>query len=287
MVDEEAKINSFSTIYKKAFRQILSPHGYKKWKRFFYKETDNICYIIGPERELDSPEDEILIDPVPYCADLKSNEYISPRGVYINNIYQLWELGVSVPERYTQVVEKQFNAKDYGDEFYHFITICNDMEPHILPYIHKFSDLEYYYNELLNLKFSLHDYYMYGLSLKLHKYKNTLPYIDFRLSQCNERIEYADDRLLKLRNSDLAGTIDFGSKEACERFAKSLLKENPNYIEYIIEIDEEATLRSKNEITRLQIIKEAVQSNDADYLDKLVAETEESSREYIRQMVES
>ena len=75
------------------------------------------------------------------------------------------------------------------------------------------------------------------------------------------------------------------SPESREELARSILSRDPDYIEGVIIATEETIENSKNETIHLQAIKKALISNDCEYLDKYVSETEKSSQEYIRGMI--
>ena len=77
------------------------------------------------------------------------------------------------------------------------------------------------------------------------------------------------------------------SQESRDQLAKSIIKEQPDFIERQILIKEEMICDSKKDIKRLQSIKDALISRDSNYLDNLVKDFEKSSREYIRQLLES
>lgn len=292
-------MGDFSAIYKKTFKQTLSPYGYKVWKGFFYKETENIFFCIQAKKIAHSTGFEMTIDLIPYCADLKLNEYEPPRGYNVVTFYKVLISDKLTNDHLPDFVER-FNATDDEATDSSLNTICNDMVGLILPYIHKFEDLNYCYNELMNLKktrdyggddiennkYYLRDYVVYGLSLKLHKYEDALQYIDFNLSRRKEVINQSSANRAKLLERDLIGTMDQRwSIESREKLAKSILRKQPDFFETQIKACEKTIAKSMKEIARLQKIEEALLSNDNKYLDKLVAETEKDSREYIRQMI--
>ena len=288
-------MSNFSTIYKKTFKQILYPQGYKSWKRFFYKETDSVCYFIQANKVAHTPRYDMSIDIIPYCADLMSNEYEPPEGYDIAIIYKAIASDVVASKGAMEFFKERFNASDDEATLSSLDAICNDMEDLILPYIHKFEDLDFCFDGLLGLRKAggcksdeqaLEDYILYGLALKLHKYKNAFPYVDFRLLRNKEILEQSSDNQAKLRNRDLIGTMDSRwSLESREKLAKSILRRQPDFFESQIRASEETIANSEKRITQLKNVKEALLLSDSNYLDKLVAETEESSREYIRKMI--
>ena len=95
------------------------------------------------------------------------------------------------PEQLPEFFAKRFDANGYKAEHSSLDIICGDMERLILPHIHKFENLDYCYNGLIDLRKAggcksiescLEDYVLYGLSIKLRKYENALPYVNFQLS---------------------------------------------------------------------------------------------------------
>ena len=142
----------FPAKYKKILSHTFYPHGYKNWKNFFYKETDTMCFFIGIRKDFKDPRLEITIDPIPCCADLKSNDYEPPSGGYdVTAFYKRLMPDLLKPESSSEFAMKRFNATDDKAACGSLHTVCNDMDDLILPYIHKFTDLDYCYNELLIL----------------------------------------------------------------------------------------------------------------------------------------
>ena len=143
------------------------------------------------------------------------------------------------------------------------------MEDLVLPYISKFTDLEYYYKK----KFEIWKAKDYGVALKLHKYDDVMLYIENRLIRCGDIINSKKEDLIDLNSGNIDPIIRKKMKKD-----KDFLKKYTNSTERVI-------ARFEKEISELQSVKTAVNTNDHKYIDRVVEETEERSREYIRQMV--
>ena len=88
-----------------------------------------------------------------------------------------------------EIIKEYYASRLYADFYDEDRTInslrnaCSDMEKYILPYFHRFADLEYFYaeeSETWNFADPVH----YGLSLKLHHYEDALHCIEYRISDC-------------------------------------------------------------------------------------------------------
>jgi hypothetical protein len=292
-------VSYFSATYKKIFKPFLLQQGFTAGKRIFYKEADeNMCFIVDAMKDRNTQRIEMGIDTVPYCEDLKEEEF-DPREIVYNliGIYKILfpDMFIHIDERSHNFYLNRFLAVDDAVTLNSLSTIKNDMEESILPYIHRFTDLDYCYDELIkqrqfhrstSLEECLTDFRLYSLSIKLHKYENAFPYIDFQLERHTHIIETRERDLIQMRKGSLAGVIGRGfDQESQDQLIKSLLRKRPNYIEEVIPIKEEMIRTSKNVMQRLQTIREALESKDNIYLDRLVDETEKRSREYIKEML--
>jgi len=294
-------MSSFSSIYKKAFKELLYPYGYKSWRRFFYKETGDVCIFIQAKKTAHLPDLNMEIDIIPFCTDLVSEEYDPNEGYELVTFYRLLvpDIFKSNQLAYDFLIKRLDASNDEKTQIC-FDNICNDMNELILPYIHRFTDLNYCYDGLINIckslshkncdggkiEVCLKDERIFGLSLKLHKYENALVYVDTRLMWHSELFENRNKKQIELRKGNLFVMYpeNWGLDE-CEKMAKSDLRRNPNLIKDFLESGEEMIAESKKEIERFQVIKDALLSKDTAFLDNLVAETEEKSREYIWQMI--
>ena len=292
-------MSNFSSAYKKVFRKRLSPNGYRLWKSVFYREaSDDMCFFIRAFKERFSNEMHVAIDIVPYCMDLKTCEYTpGESGTHIIAFYKVLLPDIFAPtaRSFDNFYTERFYATDDDTVLSRLNYLGDDMENLILPYLNRLTDLHVCYDELIklfkengckDLACCFRQDELYGLSLKLHKYENALPHLDFQLARHKDIIKGVTHRSAELRKGDLMATFDpqLDSKIK-EQLAKIILRKNPNYMEDQIRIGEEVICDSTKEIKRLQTIKEAVLSNDHVYLDKLVEETENNSREYLRQVM--
>lgn len=280
-------MSSFSIMYKKAFKKILTPHGYSLWKSVFYREVDeSVCFFVRAKKvwPLKIPGAfEIFIDTAPYCADLKSNEYDpQENGIKLFDILKIITPEILTEERVKEYRETRNTANTEETMFNSINNCCDDMENMILPYVHKFEDLEYYYKEKIKIyeldskKGDVYiNYFLYGLSLKLHKYENALPYVEHQLKWHDDVIQHKKSDIEELGS----GNID--------HFIQARMKKDKNFFEeYIIAIETDI-VRSEKEMIKFKTIKNALLSKDSAFLDRLVEETEKDSLDYIRQLLKT
>jgi hypothetical protein len=286
-------MNKFSVIYKKVFKQLLYPHGYTLWKRVFYKEmSDSICLFIYAEKATHSNLFEVYIDIVPYCLDLKTAEYEpEDEGISIADFYKVFLSENPSPE----FLIKRFAA--INDEVIQSSLnyLCQDMESLILPYIHKFTDLNYCYDELIklfkadgckNLDSCLRQDVLYWLSIKLHKYENAIPFVNYKLSYLYDVIKNTNNILSELKKGNIAESLNVSfNSEQQALLVSAILKKRPDYMVSQTQACEREINNSKSEIEQMNTIKNALQSNDYVYLDRLVEETEKNSREYLQRLL--
>ena len=284
-------MGSFSAMYKKSFRQILKPQGYSIWKSVFYKEVDNnICFFVYGKKDRLSGVIDIGVDVAPYCVDLRSNNYEPQESATkIIDIAKILTPEKVALENVQEYFTARFMANTEEIMLNSLSNICDDMEEIILPYIHKFVDLEYYYNELykiMGLKESderrYKNSFSYGLALKLHKYNNVLPWIEHQLTWHDNVVKRTKADFEELNRGNIAATFNM---DVPSDFIAKLLKKRPNYVVAQKAAAVETIANSENKINRFQTIKTAILANDHSYLDRLVEKTEESSRDYIRQMI--
>lgn len=287
-------MSNFTMMYKKTFMKLLEPYGYNIWNNVFFKEVDNnICFFIYGKKVTQSrisSKIEVYVDVVPYCADLQSNEY-DPKE---NNIRMIDILKFLLPENFTNenIVDyfsTRFVANNEEATNNSLNNISSDIEKYILPYIHKLVDLGHYYIEMFKIwglnendTKSYANYFTYGLSLKLHKYRNAIPYIEHQIEWHNGIIKRQICDLEELNKGNIAAIFN---TNVTNDFIAKLLKKRPDFVKSQIEVSEHMMTASKKEVDKLQIIKMALIDNDHVYIDKLVEETEKNSREYIRQMI--
>jgi len=271
------------------------PQGYNIWKSVFYKEVDNnICFFVYGKKVIQSRVSsiiEVFVDAVPYCADLQSNEYEPQESATsIVDILKILTPDIITPENVRNFFISRFVANDEEATRNSLNNLCNDMESIILPYIHKFADLEYYYNEISKIwrpeknEKSYVNYFTYGLSLKLHKYDTAIPYLEHQLEWHNNIIKRSKSDIEELKKGNIAAIFNM---PITDEFISELLKKRPDFVESQAEASEKMITASEKEINKLQMIKVALSENDHAYIDTLVEETESTSRNYIRQMLTS
>ena len=293
-------MSSFSSMYKKAFNEILKPQGYCIWKSVFYKEVNNnICFFVYGKKVVHSQVSstiEVCVDATPYCVDLKSNKYEpqeSATGLF--DILKILNPGITTEKNLPEYFITRLMANSEEAALNSLSNLCKDMENLILPYLHKFTDLEYYFDELQKIwglyecnKKSYNNYFSYGLSLKLRKYNNAIPYVEYWLLWHDNITRRGKADLEELNKGNVMAVFNGSTEEynvPTEKFVSKILKRQPDFIESQIKAAKKMIADSENETSKLQIIKSALLAKDHDYLDGIVQEIEDSSRNYIRQMV--
>ena len=286
-------MNNFSTYYKKNFERVLLPHGYKLCKSVFFKNIidETICIFIYATKPVHSNDIEVYIDSVPYCLNLKTIKYDPHEaGIILTSFYK-----VLISEKLSLEFMLERSFVQNSNQIPGILnTLCVDIENLILPYIHKFTDFNYFYEELIKLYMAsgCHDLssclkqdILYWLSIKLYKYENALHFVNFQLSRLNNIIEESSRRLSELKKGNIAGSFgEAFSQDSMDLLVSTILKRKPNFIEAQTRTSEITIQKSKDEIDQFERIKEALLSNDHYYLDNLVRENEKTSREYIIQM---
>jgi hypothetical protein len=271
------RIFPFAPIFKKIFKPLLIPEGYTLWKNksVFYKlvNDDMLFLVSGQRNHLTSLILTISVATIPYCLDLKAIEF-----EYEDEGYTIIELLKRfVPDKITEeyLRERFLSGRDEESTVNSLNLICDDMSNIILPYMNRCMDIEYYYNDLIKSfdgDIPLCSREIYSISLKLHKYINAIIYIDNELLRQNKLMNGIKSEIIKYKNGNIDEIIIRAQKRN-------------NYIDSMIKAYEQMIIDSENQIKNLHVIRAALISNDYNYLDKLVMETEDSSREYIKKML--
>lgn len=264
---------------------MLIPMGYSMKKSLFYKEVDgSICFFIHARRVIHSRISttmEVYVDAVPYCADLEAADYdplesairlidilkmLDSETISVNNAHSFYTTRLMMDTEETMI--SSIN------------NICCDMERKVLPYIHKFVDLDYYYNEIKNASIngksytnSNSDFFLYGLSLKLHKYDDVLPYIEKQLAWHNNIIQHYKSEL------------EEHNKGNVNQFLQKKMKKDKTFLERFINAERKMIVDSESEVTKFTALILAIQTDDHDCINEIVKKTEKRSREYINQML--
>ena len=274
----------FSSIYKKEFGKILYPLGFSISKSIFYKEVnENTCFIIHAKRVLYSRATgmiEVYIDVVPYCANLRSIEYDPLENA--NNIlfyYKTIAPNLLDAEDLHDFLSNRFSANNDEDTACSIKNISFEIEELVLPYMMKFVDLEFYYNELQILceingsKNIYYDPFIHGMSIKLHEYKNALPLTEKRIGYHSGVCERVKLELEELKKGQYNKSI------------RRKIKQDNTFLDRFMNAKIEMIVDAEREIKILQTQKEALLANDQVFLDRLALDTENESRNYIRQVL--
>ena len=276
---------SFSPLYKKTFRQLLTPFGYHLHKSLFYKEVNQEqCFFVTAQKERHVPFYQVYLGMLPFCVDWEEEE--------IELVDLSDQMQFSVPMLLEQLApgmvsgENRINYYDtrlYTDSFDDEKTLaslqsmCEDIKSIILPYFHCFVDLECFYKDALKrnqYRLNVRDEEMYCLSLKLHRYKEASLCVEYRLSRCME-IEMQEQAYIKRLQDGTFNDVE-----------KRIMKRRHNYVSEQIEAAEHSVLKKQAEFKILTRIQEALQKKDADYLNHITAETEKKSRAYFQGLIE-
>jgi len=274
-------MRNFSVVSKKRLKQLLTPHGYKNWKRLFLKLNDNIFIMVMLKGTFD--KEFSLIDtfvyPYPYCIKVDNwFEDYDPRDQISDTLFDA--LQRINPDKFTkEYYYPLIYAKSEEGTLKSLDFICETIEEFALSYMNKFNDLEFYYNEFPIFAqkpcnpnmFEIFEQ-LYGLSIKLRKYDNAIPYVDRKLSFVNGKTKRARTELANLKG----GNFD-------ER-TLMVEKMKPGYIKLAISAAEKAIVQWGKEIKEWQIMKEALLSNDHTFLEGYIKKIESNSRKILQEM---
>lgn len=275
-------MNNFLSVTKKMLKEILLPYGYKNCKSTFYKMENDLCFLIQAKKTAYSrPPNihfEVYIDFVPYCTDLKKEDYELTEGR--NRIIDFrWLLTPNKSQE--EILEYFFKRTMGGTTIERLNYIRDDMENMILPHINKFTDLEFFYCELKKLMeaFNLkkEDIYrssiFYALAVKLHKYEDAIIGVDSQVAIYKNNMEKA-----KLQADNiLTGNIDSYMLDAQKR--------KPDITEITLRSAGCAVVDYTEKIKNMQIMREALLAKDNEFLDRYTSEKEIYSREYFKKML--
>jgi len=264
----------------------------------FYKEiNDSICLFIHVRQQIHSHISSSIdgyIGILPYCAKLDLVD-LEPRDYGYNIITFYKRL---LPEKFEsenlqEFHTSRFQTNDEQSMLNSLNNICNDLEDFVLPYIHKFEDFTYLYDELIKLLEiagavdAYTDDYIYALSLKLHKYENAMRYVEYRLTRHSKLIKEWTASLEEVNKGNVAALLNDPLSDnktpLTDEFVAMFF--TPDVVKMYVEATMRGIAESQDEIFRYKTIKSALLSNDFNYLDNLVQETEENNRKNIRQMI--
>lgn len=257
---------------------MLYPYGYKLHNSLFYREVNQEqCFFFIAKKNPHYSQYSVYFDMLPYCMNLESeleeiHDIPDMLGFELTSFIQEF-----VPSLFQQeTAETYYRSRSYADPYDEEGTLnclqnaCSDIKRYVLPYLHQFVDLQYYYDEE-NKKGSWNfaSSERYGLSLKLHQYEDALKCVEYRLSDCRHIMEHYIHTKYRIKYGKL-NDID-----------KKMLKKDPNYAtcvqRWIVECAEEIAAYKKIENDLLK--------NNFSSLDKMVVETEKRSCIHLRNLL--
>lgn len=267
-------MNSFSTLYKKHFKELLSPYGYKLYRSLFYREVNQEqCFFITAKKDRQYPFYKVYFGTLPYCMNLESelkelNDIPDMLEFELTSLIQQVAPELFSPETAETYYESRLYADYYDEEgtIDSLKNVCCDIKKYILPYLHQFTDLQYYYNEK-NKKNSWNPTSpeRYALSLKFHKCEDTLNCIEYRSADCHRIMEHY---------TQVKDRLESGKPSNVE---KRILKKSPDYAECV-----KRQISEYNEkIAEYETIRSNLLKKNFSHSDKMIAETEKRSRKYL------
>jgi len=120
----------------------------------------------------------------------------------------------------------------------------------------------------------------YGLSLKLQKFSNAIPYVKKQLARHCSIYERCVFNLDKLRKGDIAAIFNVTTSQ---EFISRLLKKDPGIIDRQIKAALSMISDAEVEISKFRTIMDALRNENRELILGLVDDTEVSSREYLMQ----
>jgi len=282
---------NFAVAYKNAFKKILTSYGYSLWKSLFYKDVNNEIFFFLQLRKKSQSSLYATVESglgfFPYCIDSGEIEPLIKEGGFdmIKILQKLAPESMS-KEHYKGLV----NASSDEAIFISLELFSSDIVNFILPYFDKLCNLEFLYSELVDIAKGRITSYTYGLSLKIRKYEDAIIYINNEILRHNTIID--DRRIMQtnLRNGDIINHDALRSRMSDEdkkMVEKKILRNRSReeYIELQINNCNNTISSAEIEISKMLIIKEALQANEHTFLDKIVEDIENKNRDYVRQML--
>ena len=314
-------MKNFAAVYKKRFREILSPYGYKTSGATFYRLEDEVFFSILVSRYTKGTHPQMGVYP---GLNVFVGMHVYERslaGHYDAKNWGggLWEIlrrttsdKMSI-EELSRHYSKLTDARDEESTISSLELLGDVFENLVLPYIHKFTDLEFFYAEEIALCTTLlqpistiftdemskayHNPYsfpspiaryptveevikrnptIYHLSMKLRKYDCAIIHIDEGLLGLNNRLKAAESELALLRSGGLTDVL-----LAIQNYSP---KDLPGIVDQRMFSAENAIKEWQYEIKQLQTIKSALLTNDDAFIDDYILKIEKTSREYVKQV---
>lgn len=282
-------MRSFSSLYKRTFKQLLFPFGYQLHQSLFYKEVNReMCFFITAKKVRYTPHYQVYFGVIPYCYDLIADEFEwndAEDWMQFDSMSFLERLNpdlFTIENRETvfAFLQDYHDSRLYADSEDEAGTLdslhamCADMQSDFLPFFHQFIDLECYYKEIAGGKrFLKQDLETYGLSLKLHHYENALACVQYYHSRSKQLIQSKQNDIDRLQS---------GIRNEVER---RILRKKPDYVQERIEAARRSIAKEEQELLQFQRMQEALLARDIVYLDGVVAETEKKSRVCFRKWI--
>lgn len=248
---------------------MLSQYGYINRKSVFIKLEDDVFFTICAKGRFTGEKSAIwtFVSPFPYCTDITPDDF-DLRGLVDNMFFILQRIEPDkfTPEYYYHSLIK---ARSEEDTLRSLDSVCDIIEEFVLPYIHRFTDLEYYYNEIQIFKshhlppIALSDDELFFLLIKLRKYENALIHID------NQIEDYRN------HNKRIHTEIDEAKIEEISLELRKLCRTS----------QENTIVVNENKISQLQDMKELVLAKDYNYFDNYIKKIDNRGREYLREML--
>ncbi len=273
-------MSTFSSLYKKHFKELLSPYGYKLCRSLFYREVNQQqCFFITAKKDRFSPLYKVYFGILPYCMDFESeleelNDIPDMLDFELASLIQQIAPELFSPETAESYYESRLHADSYDEEdtINSLQNVCSDIKKYILPYLHQFIDLQYYYDEKgkrnsWNLASPKH----YGLSLKLHKYEDALHCIEYRLADCHRIMGHYMQVKEKLE-SGMPNNVE-----------KRILKKSPDYAECV----KRQISECNEKIAEYERIRDNLLKRNFSDSDRMVAETETRSRKHLMNLLKN
>lgn len=268
----------FRYLKDKLIGQVLNDHGYHKNQKYYVNfVSDEVCFVIFITRVPKCPYFQTILGVIPYCTDI--NAYVDNK----EDIADLLEFdsleiyrrasenphGIDFTQAYLDTRCFISPTDDYDTEN-NIIRFCKDLGNVILPYFHKFSDLEIYYHEEqqyhgwndLSIEYLM-------LSLKLCYYNEALHCIDNQLIELTDFIESITDDVNRLK---------FGSLSKSDIIA---IKNNANHRESL-EIE---LMQQQKKYNMLLTLKDKVIKRDESWLNNFIQEIERKNADYLRSIL--
>ena len=286
------EMKNFTTVYKGALKKILVPQGYTNWRSFFYKAEEELFFLINGKRvagysQQNEPTHfiELSIGALPYCEDLETSFYELSDGILsFEDILRRLTIDKMSKADFRNYINGLTDAKDEEISRENIEIICREMQGVMLPYVHGFTDLEFFYREWTKElradifptwgrggaipQYIYLDATAFGIAVKLRKYEDAVTYVDEEMFKHQQNIKYGESRIEAIKNGD------------------TLYLSKHFSVEQLINSAERGNLEQSIIVNKWQKMKDALNSRDHSYLDSYLKETEKRSRIHLQKLFE-